>query len=84
MSYESIQSQINALKIDADEALMDQLNILHNQLIQAGNAKWTRGELIRLVQFEDDILDSGVIEEETALWDEIREIQHNIINYFGS
>lgn len=83
MTYASIQAKINDLKAGADEELMNQLNILHDQFNRAGAAEWSKDELSDLIKSDSDILDSGVIDEETALWDQVREIQDDIILFFG-
>lgn len=83
MSYQDIKKSINDLKIDADVELMDLLNELHNQLEVAGNAEWDRDELSDFIKSDNDVLDSGVISEDSALWEEIRNIQDSIIAFFG-
>ena len=81
--YLTIQAEINTLKIGADEALMDCLNQLHGQLQRAVDAYWTREELEELIIGKQNMLDSGVVEEDSILWQQIREIQMKIIDTFG-
>lgn len=80
--FNTIQAEINTLKIGADEALMDCLNQLHEQLQRAVDAYWTREELKRLILGED-VLMLGAVECDTGLWQQIREIQMEIIDTFG-
>lgn len=82
-AFESLQNEINNLKIDASNDLMEVLNKLHDQFNRASNAKWSREELSEIIKSEDDVLDTGLIEEDTGLWEEIRSIQDGIINFFG-
>lgn len=81
--FNTIQAEINTLKIGAEEALMDCLNQLHEQLQRAVDAYWTREELEGLIIGKQNILDSGVVEEDSILWRQIREIQMEIIDTFG-
>jgi len=83
-TYEQIQNYINELKINASEELMEQLNILHDQLNRAGNGEWSTEDLSDYIKSTEDILDSGVVDEETALWSDIRNIQDTIISFYGS
>ena len=82
---QDIQNQINSLKANfcEDENITSQLNILHDQLNKAGAAEWSREELSNFLKSDNDILDSGVIHEETILYADIRNIQDQIINFFG-
>lgn len=76
--YLTIEAEINALKIGADEALVDCLNQLHGQLQRAFNAEYTRDELKELI-LGGDVLMLGAVEYDTRLWKQIREIQGKII-----
>lgn len=80
---EQLQKEINDLKIDANEELLEVLVKLHEQLSHASSAKWSKGDLADLLMSEDDVLDMGVVDGETGLWEDIRDIQHGIINFFG-
>ena len=82
-TFEQIKAEINALKVDASEELMTELNILHDQLKTASSAEWTGDELEDLIFSDSDILDSGVVDEDTKLWSEIRDIQNEIVSFFG-
>lgn len=78
-----IENKINELKID-NSKLMESLNILHGQLLDASNSDWTRSELGDYLKSENDILDSDDFNQETQLFEDIRNIQDEIINYFGN
>lgn len=81
MSYESIKSEINNLKIDATEKEMEALNILHDQFDKAGNASWTKEELETELKQENDILDD--FEQDSGFYESVRFIQDSIIGFFG-
>lgn len=81
MSYESIKTEINNMKIDANKAEMEVLNELHNQFDRASNASWTKEELSVELKQENDVLDS--FEQDTAFYESVRSIQDSIIGFFG-
>jgi hypothetical protein len=82
-SYKYIKNAINALKIEASEELIEQLNILQDQHDFAGSAEYTHNDLSALLKHDSDILDSGVIEEDSQLWSDIRNIQDVIISDYA-
>ena len=82
-TFEAIQEDINNLKVGADENLIDLANELHQQFNTASNASWSREELADFIKSDNDVLDSDVVDSETGLYEDIRNIQDAIINFFG-
>lgn len=79
--FEEIQNEINKLKYDPE--LAELANKLHDQLHTASSAKWSVEDLSELIKSESDVLDLGIVDEETELWSDIRNIQDSIINSFA-
>lgn len=72
MTYESIQSEINDLKIDANESEMEVLDRLHDHLILAGSASWSE---LR------NVLDN--FDQDTGFFESVRSIQDSIVDFFS-
>lgn len=83
--FENINGQINSLKTSFcdDENITEQLNILHEQFNTAMSAKWSAEDLSNLIKTDSDVLDKGFIYADTALYENIRSIQDQIISCFG-
>lgn len=79
----TIEATINLCKEGADESLMEVLNLLHEQLHHASNAAWTKEELESELFTDNDVLDLGVVEDDSAMWSTIRDIQLSIVHSFG-
>ena len=73
----SILDEINALNIN--EAEKPVVCTLRFQLNQAKNNTWMRRDLSRLIKTDNDVLDTGLVAEESQLWADIRDIQDGII-----
>jgi len=82
-NFTMLQNEINELKIGADDDLMDVANKLHDQLHCASNSSSSREDLSEFLKSDNDVLDSGAIDEDTGLWETVRSIQDGIINEFG-
>jgi hypothetical protein len=82
---QDIQDKINSLKVSfcEDSDVSDLLDTLHAQLELAKHSESTRKELSELIKSEDDVLDLNLIDEDTELYEDIRNIQDQIINFFG-
>ncbi len=76
-----IQDQINLQKEIASEVEMEALIALHDQLGRASSAEWSKEELSELLKSENDILDG--FEQDTGFYEEVRNIQDQIITSFG-
>jgi hypothetical protein len=84
MNHDEILNLLNALKIDyVSENEVALLNSLHDQLNQAQFANYTREELSTLLKSEDDVLTEFDIEQDSAFFEEIRNLQDCIIIFFG-
>jgi len=66
-------------ELDCDQAIKD--NLL--DCVTKGLEKaWPEDAFSAYVFFENDILDTGIVENQCELWDEIRDIQHAIVNAY--
>ena len=82
--YNSINNAINKINLNADEELFSMQNKLRDCLHKAANCCWTKEELTEYM-FDDNNdalshLNQNAVYEETALWADVRETQHDIIN----
>ena len=89
--FNSIKKLINSLEYYAGDEdvssdfIMQAQCKLADQFERAGSAEWTREELTNFI-FDNDVIDfiddndANVVEN---FRDEVREIQHAIINFFG-
>lgn len=78
-AYQTIKNQIvKTLEIEAPETMVKLLNVL--DYVVSGE-DYNSTELNNDIVFSDrDVLDSqDEIQEDTALWEEVREIQHSIV-----
>ena len=65
--------------LDCDQVIKD--NLL--DCISKGLEKeWKEEDFGDYVFFENDILDTGIVENQCELWDEIRDIQHAIVRAY--
>lgn len=84
-TFETIQYQINSLQVSfcEDETMSDILVELYDQLNFAMSAEHTREYLSEFIKTDNDVLDCGYIADNTMLYEDIRNIQDQIINRFG-
>ena len=80
---EIIHEKINKLKIGADIYLTDTLETLEEQLVSARENTWDPGELAENIKSDCDALDFSMLDDDSQIYQEIREIQDGIINYYG-
>ena len=78
-AFSRLETRINELKIDLNEEEMDVVNKLHNQLIRISNASYTVIEIESFIKGYEDVLDSNVFDSDSRVYEEIREIQDDII-----
>ena len=81
MTYSEINEMIFNLKVDANEKELECLNTLHDQFNKAGNAEFTINELSEFLKSENDCLDG--LEQDSWFYEDVRNIQDAIINYFS-
>jgi len=82
-NFVELENELNKFKIDANEELMQLLIELHNQLFKSATSICTKKELTALIKGDQNILDKGIIDDETAFYEELRNFQDVIINTFG-
>jgi len=86
MNYEQIVKNINKLSLNADPDLLEVQAKLHECLSRAANAGWSRDDLETYIFSEEDPLDKegieNIIERDGDLWQDIRDIQNDIIDEF--
>ena len=81
-AYNRIQDSINNLVCDdSTDAQREIMNRLHSQFNRAGAAQWTTEELDDLIKGEDDCLEGE--DQESIFYEEVRNIQDDIIGFFG-
>lgn len=77
-TYQKIEKDINSVKEWNQEAG----NKLHQQMIRAQNASWTKEGLADYMKSDEDVADEFYSDDD-PLHAEIREIQDAIIGYYG-
>lgn len=81
--YERIAKKIKKL---ADYNLFDLQSRLHSCLSRAANSSWSRKDLEQYIFGDEDPLDDedieNIIEKDGEIWQEVRDIQHEIIDEF--
>jgi hypothetical protein len=81
--FNKIIDRIAALNL-LDENEIDIHNRLGNQLHRAANSFYTKEELSDIIFSDDDVLSAqDIIKEDSKKWLAIRDIQHDIVNFFG-
>lgn len=85
-TFNSIKRLIDKLKYKYDaEYIQDTINALLNQFEVSASAEWLKDDLNNYI-FDNDVLDTlhneGYVVYDDFLED-VREIQHAIINFFG-
>lgn len=81
MSYESIKTEINRLKVNATEAESEALSTLLQQLGSASDCERTRADLETELKQESDVLNN--FEQDAEFYERVRSIQDQIIGFFG-
>ena len=80
MSFLTIKESI--LKLE-DLEIQETFNTLMDQLNSfIASANYSYDDAKEIVFEDADALDLGEVEEETELWEEIRGIQHSMVNMF--
>jgi len=75
-----IMKLLDAIELlDCDQVIKDNLLDCISKGLEKG---WPEDEFSNYVFFENDILDTGIVENQCELWDEIRELQHGIVNAY--
>ena len=81
--YEKILNAINEINPNADEDLFEVQNNLRDCLFTAANTECSKDELSDYILSTNDILDTtSSINEESELYLQIRDLQHDIISSF--
>ena len=78
MNYQKLEESINAVKEWNQEAG----NKLHSQLHTFANSKWSNEDMRTMMFQDEDVADSHYADGEIQ-HQEIREIQHGIVNFFS-
>ena len=82
--FNKIMNRINALNLDSNEDEFEIANRLKNQLHRASNSFYTKDDLSDIIFSDDDVLSGqDIIEFESKKWLDIRDIQHDIVNFFS-
>ena len=76
---ETLTERIENLMIDHSELAGG----LAQQMTTLQAAEYTKEEAEDLIFSEDDWLETSGIEEDSKLWEEVRDLQHDIINEFA-
>lgn len=74
-----IDNKIEKLEIECPKTAL----LLRNSVNSLQNAEYTNDEIKELIFSEDDALDSGEIEEDSLMWQEVRDLQHDIVSMFS-
>ncbi len=82
MTYQTLQNEINELKIDfTSESEIDALNELHNQFNLLSASNLDEDEISDMVKGEFDVLTH--FDQDTYFYESIRNIQDSMINFFS-
>lgn len=80
MSFLTIKERIINLQ---DMDIQETFNILMDQLNSFMSAEFSYDDASEIVFSDRDALDANEVGEDTALWMEIRGIQHSMVNMFA-
>jgi len=77
----TIHSRIQKIEVEAFEVA----SMLERQVARFICAEYTKEELNNIVFGEDDALEqAGEIEKDSLLWQEVRNLQHDIVEEYAS
>jgi hypothetical protein len=86
LTRETIKAQIDAYQFDANmQNTYYKLNQALDFAVDAlfdDNENFTKQDVENYIFSDNDALDSGEVSEGTEAWEDIREIQHQIVNIF--
>lgn len=88
LSRETIKKAIDQYLFDAElQETYNRLNQALDYAVEARfdeNSNFTLEDVENYIFSENDALDTGEVSEDTELWNDIREIQHSIVDYFSA
>lgn len=82
-AYQNLKNKIvNTLELECEQVMADLINVL--DYVVAGDTYNSYEDNMEIVFSDRDVLDNqDEVKEDTKLWEEVRELQHEIVNTFS-